>query len=158
SPPALHQRLGRAGQTAGSARLAALAVTSGPGIDLAGQRGRQAAGGRAGHLRFSPGTLSHPEATQTRPCSRHARKLRAAAWSERGGTYLGGTSLLGRRGRTARTGRIRMIKKFTLAAVTAVALALPLSASAQDDDLVPLNAAMVSSIDQLGLPIALELG
>lgn len=51
-----------------------------------------------------------------------------------------------------------MIKKFTLAAVTAVALALPLSASAQDDDLVPLNAGMVSSIDQLGLPIALEQG
>ncbi|MDF2094548.1 ABC transporter substrate-binding protein [Aquibaculum arenosum] len=49
-----------------------------------------------------------------------------------------------------------MIKTFALAA--GLAVALPLAANAQDDDLIPLNAGMVSGIDQLGLPIALEQG
>jgi sulfonate transport system substrate-binding protein len=45
-----------------------------------------------------------------------------------------------------------------LALALGLALAVPLAAVAQDDDLIKLNAGMVSSIDQLGLPIALEQG
>jgi ABC-type nitrate/sulfonate/bicarbonate transport system substrate-binding protein len=48
-----------------------------------------------------------------------------------------------------------MLGRLLLAA--GLALAVPVAASAQDD-LVELNAGMVSSIDQLGLPIALEQG
>lgn len=50
-----------------------------------------------------------------------------------------------------------MIKR--LALLMGLALALPGAASAQDDeDLVALNAGMVSGIDQLGMAIALEQG
>ncbi len=45
-----------------------------------------------------------------------------------------------------------------LALVAGLALAVSMPASAQDDDLIKVNAGMVSSIDQLGLPIALEQG
>ncbi|MBX9463045.1 MAG: ABC transporter substrate-binding protein [Aquamicrobium sp.] len=48
-----------------------------------------------------------------------------------------------------------MIRRLTLA--VALALAAPVAAGAQDD-LIELNAGMVSGIDQLGLPIALEQG
>lgn len=49
-----------------------------------------------------------------------------------------------------------MIRRLALA--VGLALALPLAATAQDDDLVELSAGMVSGIDQLGLAIALEQG
>lgn len=49
-----------------------------------------------------------------------------------------------------------MIGRLVLA--VGLALAVPIAASAQDDDLIELNAGMVSAIDQLGLPIALEQG
>lgn len=49
-----------------------------------------------------------------------------------------------------------MIRQVALAC--ALAVAVPIAASAQDDDLIEVNAGMVSSIDQLGLPIALEQG
>ncbi|WP_029660319.1 ABC transporter substrate-binding protein [Aliihoeflea sp. 2WW] len=49
-----------------------------------------------------------------------------------------------------------MIRRLALA--VGLALALPLAANAQDDDLVELSAGMVSGIDQLGLAIALEQG
>ncbi|TKT74763.1 ABC transporter substrate-binding protein [Aquamicrobium sp. LC103] len=45
-----------------------------------------------------------------------------------------------------------------LAFALALALSLPGAANAQDDDLVELNAGMVSGIDQIGLAIALEQG
>ena len=48
--------------------------------------------------------------------------------------------------------------KRRLAVAVGLALTMPLGASAQDDDLIEMNAGMVSSIDQLGLPIALEQG
>lgn len=47
--------------------------------------------------------------------------------------------------------------KRRLALAVGLALTVPLGANAQDD-LIELNAGMVSSIDQLGLPIALEQG
>lgn len=50
-----------------------------------------------------------------------------------------------------------MIKQLALA--LGLALVMPLAASAQEEeDLIELNAGMVSSIDQIGLPIALEQG
>lgn len=49
-----------------------------------------------------------------------------------------------------------MIRRLALA--VGLALAIPMAANAQDDDLVELNAGMVSGIDQLGLAIALEQG
>lgn len=49
-----------------------------------------------------------------------------------------------------------MIKRLVLA--VGLALAAPMAAGAQDGDLIELNAGMVSAIDQLGLPIALERG
>jgi sulfonate transport system substrate-binding protein len=50
-----------------------------------------------------------------------------------------------------------MIGRLVLA--VGLALAVPIAASAQDDgDLIEMNAGMVSAIDQLGLPIALEQG
>lgn len=48
-----------------------------------------------------------------------------------------------------------MIRRLALA--VGLALAVPIAANAQDD-LIELNAGMVSAIDQLGLPIALEQG
>ena len=48
-----------------------------------------------------------------------------------------------------------MIRRLALA--VGLALAIPIAASAEDD-LIELNAGMVSAIDQLGLPIALERG
>lgn len=45
-----------------------------------------------------------------------------------------------------------------LAVAVGLALALPFAASAQDDDLIELNAGIVSGIDQLGVAMALEQG
>ena len=45
-----------------------------------------------------------------------------------------------------------------LAVAVGLALALPFAASAEDDDLIELNAGIVSGIDQLGLAMALEQG
>lgn len=45
-----------------------------------------------------------------------------------------------------------------LALAVGLALAVPLAASAQDEDLIKLNAGMVSGVDQIGLAIALEQG
>lgn len=49
-----------------------------------------------------------------------------------------------------------MIRRLALA--VGLALSMPIAATAQDDDLIEVSAGMVSAIDQLGLPIALEQG
>jgi ABC-type nitrate/sulfonate/bicarbonate transport system substrate-binding protein len=51
-----------------------------------------------------------------------------------------------------------MLKQLSMAAALAAAVAMAGPAVAQDDDLVQLNAGMVTGIDQVGLPIALEQG
>jgi sulfonate transport system substrate-binding protein len=51
-----------------------------------------------------------------------------------------------------------MLKRLALSIAMTATLALAGQASAQDDDLVQLNAGMVTGIDQVGLPIALEQG
>ncbi len=49
-----------------------------------------------------------------------------------------------------------MIRPFAFA--LGIAMVMPWAANAQDDDLIQINAGMVSGFDQIGLPIALEQG